>query len=902
MSTFQQQLNDVRQALIEEIRAANLTPKKTVLTNGIRIFAEQNRFIYRFEFSENFSLVPALSVRCTFGTQLKYICNAVVAEIKSQFVFLRFPLDLGEVIPEMLCEWNPADAAERLRERFMVFPPTKILESLLERKFSDNIHTTSREPIFPSTFSSSQLTALKDSIGRSISFVIGERKRGKTGVAASFILSSIREGKRILYMASSANSLHACVTEIINLNQLVAEEKITIFSDGLDLRAPLSAPAQYPTVTIDEQQREKLKQLLNVIFNEHEYLRVREFQKRLDEKRKQIAEATHQYNAANEELNRIQNLSLMEKMRLRIGKSEIEDQQAVCSRRQETLERLQEQWNLLLSEMQKKEELLPVTPKSRSEVDTFSSIIIPPIDNTGIKQSILSLPCVTTTFHQALELEPSLLANFDVVCIDDGQLFSMAEFLWMASLAKEQCVIFADATEQHPRSLSQQETARIWLQKNYFSYYQQEDGDYYRFMVNLLPQNVVTELQAPDTSKTIFESCLTAALDDIPVEKNTAGKIYFFDVSEQRGLSPQYIGKRKIMPYNEINAERVIDCIKHALLSDTITQDDIMVVVPQSGQLIYLRELLKASHFGNVEIAALGSIRICSKRIVIFDTTVAGLDFTIRQLDDRKFGLVALADTFNTLISTVQDELYIIADISHFQQRYNDRFITKFLMQSQSVSENIGNVLIGVRSFDDLPAELQTMVVSGTKAEKISQEYSAKLSAVKQQTPNKEEKLIAEIRSSCLRILAKRDHANTISQYFEAAPLYKITLETQQYYKRLPDFVCNNENAFRDIMDMWNVLIYETSQAQTADHPLSSKAKVESKLAAELQQIHSFYHSDLEMVVEEGKHRLASSIQKIFNDVIGGKPVTPTDWMNAYYAFLVRMEKYIDTIIDQIRM
>ncbi|NUN70783.1 MAG: hypothetical protein HUU02_13865 [Bacteroidetes bacterium] len=69
---------------------------------------------------------------------------------------------------------------------------------------------------------------------------------------------------------------------------------------------------------------------------------------------------------------------------------------------------------------------------------------------------------------------------------------------------------------------------------------------------------------------------------------------------------------------------------------------------------------------------------------------------------------------------------------------------------------------------------------------------------------------------------------------------------------------------------------------------------------ADLQQIHSFYHSDLEMVVEEGKHRLAQSIQKIFNDWIGRKPVTPTEWMSAYIVFLNRMAKYFDTIITQI--
>jgi len=97
-------------------------------------------------------------------------------------------------------------------------------------------------------------------------------------------------------------------------------------------------------------------------------------------------------------------------------------------------------------------------------------------------------------------------------------------------------------------------------------------------------------------------------------------------------------------------------------------------------------------------------------------------------------------------------------------------------------------------------------------------------------------------------------------------------------------------------------LIYETSSAQKIDHPLAMKAKVDAKISSDLQDIYMYYHSDLELVVEVGKHKLAQSIQKIFNDCIGKKPVTPTDWMNAYLVFLGRMEKYLDTVNNQIRI
>lgn len=157
------------------------------------------------------------------------------------------------------------------------------------------------------------------------------------------------------------------------------------------------------------------------------------------------------------------------------------------------------------------------------------------------------------------------------------------------------------------------------------------------------------------------------------------------------------------------------------------------------------------------------------------------------------------------------------------------------------------------------------------------------------------------MRSAVLRVLAKREVINIIAQYLEAYPLYKTTLETIKSSTSLPELDCDNENDFKNVMNMWNLLIYEASDAQRADHPLATKARVNAKIASDMQQIHAYYHSDLEFVVETGKHKLAQSIQQIFNDCIGKRPVTPTDWMKAYLVFLGRMEKYLDTVINQIR-
>ncbi|KAF0138597.1 MAG: hypothetical protein FD122_3758, partial [Stygiobacter sp.] len=166
MSNFQQDLNNIRQALIEEIRALALTPKKSILTNGRKIFTSEERTIYRFEFPDNFTFVPAMAVQCTIGSVPRYFFSATIADVRSQFVYLALPFDVGNGIPEILCEWNPAEIMEILRDRFSIFPLTHNLESFLARSFNDNERAVVREPIFPSTFTPSQLKALKETIAR----------------------------------------------------------------------------------------------------------------------------------------------------------------------------------------------------------------------------------------------------------------------------------------------------------------------------------------------------------------------------------------------------------------------------------------------------------------------------------------------------------------------------------------------------------------------------------------------------------------------------------------------------------------------------------------------------------------------------------------------------------------
>lgn len=906
-----QHIQGIRHALTEEITALSQMPRSTILSNGKRVALHGDAAVYRFEIPENYSFSPSCAIRCTIGTSIRFTFTATVAEMQSQFLYLLFPCNAGEFVPELDCKWNPAESADKLNALWTSFTPNTIAAHLFERKFPENVLPATKEPIFPSSFAQSQQQAIKQSLNRKISFVIGERKRGKTGVAASLVLSGLREGKRVLYLGGSSGSLHGLLKEIAGVNPIAVDESMTVLNEGLTLRSDFQSNFFPMLPSLNDETRNGLTKMFSIINAEYEYQRIHVLQEKLTEKQQQINDASEELQTIKEELNRVQNASMIERMRM--GKKAAEELQTMVRDKNALLERLKQHYTVITKELFRKETSAPVTLREKKSFEHFASTTFLPADTAAMHTQMRSRPCVATTIDNALTLPREILTSFDIVCLDDAHALNLAQFFLFASFAKERCFMLADVTEQPPQSVSQFDAARTWLQKNYFAYYQNEDSEYYRFMINLLPYDVVSELVLPEVATNIFEACLLSALEETPIPQGSKGRIFFLNTEDQRATSPQYIGKKKILPFNEANARRVAECVKHALLNGTTTLSDILVVAPPSGQTMFLREYLKAHQLGDVEIAPLGSVRLCSKRAVIFDLTVAGIDFTLRALDDRKTGLVQIADTFNTLFSTVSDDLYIVGDLAHFRTKYKGRFIATLLETIQPIKENEAAVLSATRRFDDLTSDVRKKVIFSTEEEKTQPEYKAKLEQSKPSSldasksgPSNtvaaaDKKLKSDIRQACLRVLARREMINLIAQYLGAFPLYKTTVETQKFSEVLPEYDCENENDFKLVMDMWNLLIYETSDAQKVEHPLFQKAKVDSKVPIDLQQIHFFYHSDLEMVVEEGKHRLAQSIQKIFNDCIGRKPVTPIDWMNAYIVFLNRMVKYLDTIINQIR-
>jgi hypothetical protein len=401
------------------------------------------------------------------------------------------------------------------------------------------------------------------------------------------------------------------------------------------------------------------------------------------------------------------------------------------------------------------------------------------------------------------------------------------------------------------------------------------------------------------------------------------GRIYFIDTSAVRSRCKQYAGKKKILPYNELHTKQVIECVKHALMEPDRGASDVGVILPFTGPTLHTKLQLRLQGIKNVEVGTPQSFCNRRKNAIIFDTTMAGVDYTMRSIDDKKIGEHKIARLFNTVFSCVGEDLYIIADMSHFRSLYQDRLFTRLLMLLQTQSDEQQLSCAGaVKKFEDLDnksrEELYTVYrnkpqIVGPSAsndkpkEKVDHELEIQMKMMAKQW---EIKLAAnaghdneqEVFTSVQRVLGWRADVNLVSQFVGGDLIFRNSFSTEEALRKLPLDTCENEKDFRDVMEQWNLLIYEMSGGQNTDLSFFASKGPEARVRQDIRNLRAFYSSDVEAVIEEGKKKIAVEVARVFQELLGkNRPDNPTEWSTAYLHFLTRLEAYLSWTSEQVR-
>jgi hypothetical protein len=377
------------------------------------------------------------------------------------------------------------------------------------------------------------------------------------------------------------------------------------------------------------------------------------------------------------------------------------------------------------------------------------------------------------------------------------------------------------------------------------------------------------------------------------------------------------------VPYNDLQTRRTLEIVKHALTQPQRLALDVGVIVPLSITSLYTKLQLRLNAIRGVEVGTPQTFRDRRKKAVIFDTVMAGLDYTIRNIDDRKIGEHRIARMLNSVFSCVEEDLYVLADMSHFKSVYGNRLFTKLLMLLQAQGDAAPAAAQAAKQYDELDWDVRakilgsqraTMTTVGAEARKepppptqkgdVELEVRMRMMA-KQPTLAVSAGLRKVERDTYIgveRVLGWRKDVNLLSQLAGGNVLFRHSLTTELAAARLPLDMCHTEEEFRRIMERWNLLIYEMSGAGKTDLSFFARQTPEASVRWDINNLRAYYSSTVEAVVEEGKHRVATAVSRVFQECLGkSQPANPAEWSTAYLNFLGKMEAYLSWISEQLR-
>lgn len=949
-SDFFSSLKNALQGELEQLRKLR---QETTLFSGEYLQSHASHWYYRFEISEDLVLrgIERVTLRVGQLEPLELPCKVI--SLENQYLTLAVPVDFGSVIPEAKCRWDYEAWLKPLLDQLALLDSNPTAKGFAQQLLTPDGATNQAAAGFPiqmlPTTPADQQDALQKIMQNRVTMVWGPILTGKTHLLALLAANYVKAGKTVLFVAPTSERVDDTVLEAIAHGQQLGIDMTSQttriglpLSDASELMTELSfehqanearkSASQEQSQLLEEYWAVRVRQLLN----EDIYIRLNELRERATESKKQADQVAVELNAAREQLKKLEGASMLEKMK-KTYKDDLALAQKKVADKQAAQKKLQTLAGTLSNEVLKLEVQLPVRGDDlKAFQDTVKRIgelgglgkLQQAVDEAGRasdEKILAGKKFIGTTLTTALTDERLRSKQFDLVMVDDAEVINLPMLAALASRSREKLVIVGDPFQVDPESITNNELAQTYLQRDVFMYAAQTD-DLHRLFewsehnkqwsIFLSSQYATTPKVSQFVSSIFFDGKLKNVSSASP-----KGKLYFIDTSPLKGNCEQYVGRKKILPYNDAQAKKTMECVKHALLEPQRHARDIGVIAPFPGPTLYLKLLLRLQGIKHVEVGTPQSFRGRRKKAIIFDTTMAGVDHTMRPIDDRKVGEQKIVSLLNTVLSCVGEDLYVLADMSHFQTVYKDRVFTKLLMLLQAQADGQPNLFKAVKQFDELewnqraplfdiksrPGATAEAAPTKQQAEqsKLDAELALRLKMMaKKQTPaeagarNYEQETFLAV----LRVLGRRTDINLLSLFTGGDILFHSSLTTEQAMARVMIDFCQGEKEFREIMERWNLIIYEKSGGGKNTSEFYTKQSPETRVRTDIYHLKSYYAPDVELALEEGKQKLAVAVSKVFQETLGKPmPTNPTEWITGYLNILGKLESYLAWISEQLR-
>lgn len=941
------------QALREERERLQSARTEITLFGGELTGNFAGYYYYRFELSEDVILRPIDHVSCVFNQLQPVTIDGKIVALENQFAVVALPMDFGAILPEIKCKWSYDDhfsfVIDSLASGNSSHPVAPLL---LHPERPENALPASPEPVVLSSSTPEQSDAVGKIVHNRISYLWGPVRSGKTQMLAQVALSFLKAGKSVLLAAPDASQ-----ADQILLRTLSFAKEAGVDLNGTATRVGLPAD---PVTTefgmssfeyeVETKRTDKKKQLeervallrsywrtkVHQYLHDDFYLRLNELRERTNETRKQVEKIRDEITAHKDTITRAQNASMMVRLKKGFNKEEANLAQKQFNEKQLVLKKLQPVYQALTAELMRTESQSPIDSNELKEyqlavkrIGELGGIkkVTEEVENLSAVDEAAMLGgkrCFATTVTGFFSDPRMRGRQFDFVLVDDAGGIAPAYLAALALKSLEGMVVAGDPFQPGPESSSKSDLAEQWLRRDIFltlaqteqlsqlTEWSQKDA---QWSVQLGSQYSIAARLSRLMNTIFFDRKL-----QVVERAGAGGSIVVFDTGDLKSSCRQYLGKKTLLPFNEAQTKRTMEVVKHVLARAQRHANDIGIIIPFQGTTLYTKLQLRLQGIRNVEVGTPATFLGRRKKVIIFDLTMAGVDYTARALDDRKIGEHRLARFLNTVLSCVEEDLYVVADTGHFKSVYRDRLITKFLSQVVAQSTAAPPLSTSAKTFDDMSWDVReklmgtggggTATAGGKKqpdapAAPRDAELDVRMKLMAKLQPQQVftgRDFDQEIFLAAHRVLGLRKDANLLSQYLGGDLLFRYSLGTELAGSRLPLDGCRNEDEFRKIMERWNLLIYEMSGAGKTDLSFFAKQTPEARVRWDINSLRAYYSSAMEAVMEESKHRIATSVSKVFQEVLGkSQPANPIEWSTAYLNFLGKMEAYLMWISEQLR-
>ncbi len=941
--------NEMTGALNGELTQLKNARREMTLFHGEFLGSFAGWFYYRFEIPEEVLVRPIEFATFTVGQKEPLVMAAKVVALENQFLTAVLPYDLGPLLPEVHCRWSYEEHFKPILQQLASSTESSVVTSVLfEPTDESNRHVVNIEPEMLPTTPPDQQTAIKKIFQNRITYVWGPILSGKTHLLGLLAANFVKAGKKVLFISNDNDGVDSMVRRTIDVGAQLGTDIVPKAARvGLPLLLGSEAIAKASFEKEVEAKKEEKKKIfqervtllakyyrtrINQIFHEDFANKINDMREKTAEKKRQMDQLTQEMTQLKSTITRIQNASMMERLKKGSSKEDLAAAQKQFDEKQGTLKRYQSMQAALLSEMAKQESQSPIPPDEQRDFKE----VVKRIDDLGgiekVKQAVEefvglderalldSKQFIATTPTTALSDPRMHGIKFDLVVVDNAETLGLPFLAALSAFTKEKMIVAGDPFQVGPDSLTNTKLAERYLQQDIFLHVAGTEDLHQLFAwTEQHPQWAIFLSSHFATTPKLSLFMGSILFDDkinVFASPKAKGRIYFIDTTNLQGRCKQYVGKKKILPYNDQQTKRMVELVKHALLEPGRDAADIGVIIPFHGPTLYAKQQLRLHGLKNIEVGTPSSFRGRRKKAIIFDTVMAGVDYSIRPIDDKKVGEHKIARVFNTILSCVEEDVYVLADMKHFGAIYKDRLFARLLMLLQSQAEGSVAYHTAVKKYDEMEWDERALILDVTQRTQkvaegtgIPEKEDAELALKMKMRAKKGERPALtgrnyerEIYQAAIRVLGHLDDVNLLTQYMDLPLLFRHSLSTEEAAKRLPIDMCQNENEFRAIMERWNLLVYEMSGGQKAEQTFFSKTSPEARVRLDINSLKAFYSSDVDAIVEEGKQKIAVAVSKMFQEMVGkSQPANPAEWSTAYVNFLTRLEAYLSWISEQLR-